>query len=278
MVLQSRGVVSDISIHVPSSQRNLIETGSNHLAGEAADVQEVTKAAQTLNTTGSTVSDILTLIQNTKSKNEGHKKHMATDDAAGNKLSPEELIKRYQSLNHFTSGKSFGLGDGEIGPSARDKVIRRNCLRNQREKAVVARKDQAIRKLIANVKRVRAKFKKPITKTTIERLKILCQYKKCPKDRPVPMLRDGLIKLFEATKGRTSPHVSLANSDGEDKGEIDDDGNGEENVADSAVDISSEEEDEASSDDKDGSDDEDGLEFSDCEEEDGEDAGYSGDD
>ena len=151
-----------------------MKTGSGRLAGGAAAAQEVVKAAQTLNATGSAASDILTLMQNMKSKNEGREKHMAADDAAGNKLSPEELTKRYQSLNRFTSGKVFGLGDGELGPSARDEVIRRNRLRNQREKAVVARKDQAIRKLIADVKRVRAELKKPGAKTTVERLKILC--------------------------------------------------------------------------------------------------------
>lgn len=60
-VLQSRGAVSDISVHVPSSQRNLLETGSGRLAGGAAAAQEVVEAAQTLNATGSAASDILTL-------------------------------------------------------------------------------------------------------------------------------------------------------------------------------------------------------------------------
>ena len=67
----------------------------------------------------------------------------------------------------------------------------------------------------------------------------------------MPTLRDDLIKFFEATKGRASPHVSPANSDDEEEGKNDDDGNEEESVADSAVDDSSEDEDDASSDDED---------------------------
>ena len=40
-------------------------------------------------------------------ENESRERHMVADDAAGNKLSPEELTKRCQCLNRFTLVKSL---------------------------------------------------------------------------------------------------------------------------------------------------------------------------
>ena len=58
-------------------------------------------------------------------------------------------------------------------------------------------------------------MKKPGFRMTVERLKILCRYKKQSKDKAMPTKRDLLIARYEATKGRQSPHVSPANSDNE---------------------------------------------------------------
>ena len=127
LVLQSRGIDSDTSANVPVSQRNLLETGSGRLAGGAAAAQEIAKAAQSLNLSGSTASDVMTLMQNAQSKTDGRNKHMAADAATGNQPSTEELQKRYMEAKRFTAGTVFGVGNGELGTNVRPLLERSSC-------------------------------------------------------------------------------------------------------------------------------------------------------
>jgi len=57
--------VSNSSAVVYPSQRNLLETGSEHLAGGA---EAVAKAAQELNFYGANASDLMTLMKHSKNK------------------------------------------------------------------------------------------------------------------------------------------------------------------------------------------------------------------
>ena len=49
-----------------------------------------------LNYTGHTTNDCMTLVQNTKSKTNSRKEHMAEDAVMANWLTPKELQTRYK--------------------------------------------------------------------------------------------------------------------------------------------------------------------------------------
>ena len=95
-------------------------------AGGLAVADDFVQSVESLNYSGGTASDILTLVQNAKSKTEGRLAHMSGDAAAKNRVSPDELKKRYEVATRFTAGKVFGRGDGHLGKVVRDEVIRRN--------------------------------------------------------------------------------------------------------------------------------------------------------
>ena len=72
-----------------------------------------------------------------------------------NRLSLEELKERYKDAKCFTSGVVFGVGDGYLGPVVRDAVIRRNEDRQNKEKVKVSKKKSDLRKLAAEVSKIR---------------------------------------------------------------------------------------------------------------------------
>ena len=93
------------------TQRDLLTTGSGHFAGGAAAAAALEESVGELNYTGCTANNVMTLMQNAKSKNEGRREHMAEDAAMENRLTPEELQKRYKEAKRFTAGTVFGRGN-----------------------------------------------------------------------------------------------------------------------------------------------------------------------
>ena len=85
---------------------------------------------------------------------------MAEDAAVGNRISPEELKKRYAEAKRLTSGVAFGVGNGELGTQVRDEVIRRNKIRKEKEVAAVAKKGQKLRALCDAVRTIQRDMKK----------------------------------------------------------------------------------------------------------------------
>ena len=69
-------------------------------------------------------------------------------------------MRRYKEASRFTAGTVFGIGDGMLGPKVRDEVIRHNQARDARTATVTANKKATIRKLCADVKKLRAEMKK----------------------------------------------------------------------------------------------------------------------
>ena len=146
---------------------------------------------------------------------------MAEDAAIGNRISPEELKKRYAEAKRLTSGVAFGVGNGELGTQVRDEVIRRNKIRKEKEVAAVAKKGQKLRALCDAVRTIQRDMKKKNFKWTNAKLTKMCRWKRQPGDKKLPTLKDELLARWEETKGRPSPQVGPANSD--DEGESDDD-------------------------------------------------------
>ena len=202
----------------------MLEAGSGHLAGGPGAAEQLVRAAESLNCSGGTASDILTMMQNAQRKNGGRNNHMAADAATGNLVPTEELLKRYKEAKQFTSGTVFGSGNGELGTAARDKVIRRNRLSKEKESAATKKKNQKLRKLYAEVKKIQAEMKKKGFKWTNPKLMRMCRWKRRPKDKKMPTRKDELLARWQETKGRPSPQVSPANSDDEGKSDDDDDG------------------------------------------------------
>ena len=220
-VLRSRGINSDINARIPSNQWNLLETGSGLLAGGSDAADQLARAAESVNLGGGTARDILTRMHQSQKKNDGRNKHMAEDAAVGNRISPEELKKRYAEAKRLTSGVAFGVGNGELGTQVRDEVIRRNKIRKEKEVAAVAKKGQKLRALCDAVRTIQRDMKKKNFKWTNAKLTIMCRWKRQPGDKKLPTLKDELLARWEETKGRPSPQVRPVNSD--DEGESDDD-------------------------------------------------------
>ena len=139
---------------------------------------------------------------------------MAEDAAVGNRISPEELKKRYAEAKRLTSGVAFGVGNGELGTHVRDEVIRRNELRKEKKVAAVAKKGQKLRALCDAVRTIQKLDECQVDDNVpVEEAQ--------PGDKKLPTLQDELLARWEETKGRPSPQVGPANSD--DEGESDDD-------------------------------------------------------
>jgi len=85
------------------------------------------------------------MMQNAQRKKDGCNEHMAADAAAGNLISTEELLKQYKEHKRFTTGAVFGVGNGELGTAARNKVIRHNRLRKEKESAATTKMNQKLR-------------------------------------------------------------------------------------------------------------------------------------
>ena len=186
-------------------------------AGGLAVAEDFVRSVESLNYSGGTASDIMTLAQNTKSKTEGRLAHMSGDAAARNRVSPDELKKRYEAATRFTAGTVFGRGDGHLGEVVRDEVIRRNTAKINSDIASVEKKKKDLRDLRDAVLKIRVEKESPSFKMTCEKLKTLVKWKKRDGDKAIPSKKEDLEKRWRLTKDRQSPNVSPCNSDVEDE-------------------------------------------------------------
>ena len=107
-VLRSRGIDDPLAAPLPPTQRDLLTTGSGLLAGGAAAANQLHQAAATLNYSGYTVSGIMTLTQDAKSKNDGRRANMGADASMQQRLPPDVLKRRYEEAKRMTAGVVFG--------------------------------------------------------------------------------------------------------------------------------------------------------------------------
>ena len=213
-ILRSRGVDNSVSMPAPPTQRDLLTTGSGHLAGGLAAAAAVSESIGELNHTGQTADDLLTLMQNEKSKSAGRRRTMDTSGV----VSAEELKKRYAQHRRFTTGVVFGQGDAKLGPEVRDRVISLNAERRDKEEAKANRKKDKMRELADAVQSIRYHQETdPSFILRVTHLEKLVRWKRNKDDSPLKSKRkEHLLERWEKTKGRRSPHVSPCSSDAED--------------------------------------------------------------
>ena len=135
-ILKSRGINLSTAVRMPATQRNLLETGSGHLAGGMASANEVAEGLCSLNFTSATANNIMSLMQSSKNQNEARMKEM-TDGTSP--PSAEELKRRYAESKRMTSGTIFFKCDGILGTAVRDEVIQRNNLRRSKQRWMPSR-------------------------------------------------------------------------------------------------------------------------------------------
>ena len=203
-----------------------MEVGSALLipGGPGAAAASIAQAAQEANTKSQTSQDIMALLAQNNSRNEGRQNHMAGDAANGNVVSADELRKRYKNARKLTAGVAFGNGDGHLGPELRDAVRERNIAKSKKETASAARKKSALRKLCKEVANIRKeqRTQKSSFRFTTTKLKALCRYKKKKGDKKMPTRKSELEARWKKTKDRPSPQVSPANSDVEEDDDVND--------------------------------------------------------
>ena len=137
-----------------------METGSDFLAGGSAALPKLVDAAQNVNTSGHTASDVMAIMQNDKNKEDGARRYMVDDDAADNTLSPEKLQKRYKQASRLTAGTAFGRGNGILGLALRDEVIRRRNTKRRNDKAKAKEKEDDELRIVHAGRRVLRESKK----------------------------------------------------------------------------------------------------------------------
>ena len=210
---------------MPATQRNLLETGSGHLAGGMASANEVAEGLCSLNFTSATANNIMSLMQSSKNQNEARMKEM-TDGTSP--PSAEELKRRYAESKRMTSGTIFFEGDGILGTAVRDEVIQRNRAKETNEANKKEADKQKLRQLKQKVDEVRHRLETvPVERLTNKHLEILIGWKRQKGDEAMPKNKLDLLTRWSSTKGRASPHISPYNLDDEsEEGGDDADGSG----------------------------------------------------
>ena len=151
---------------------------------------------------------------------------MASNAAAGHKLSSDVLKEQYRVAKRFTLGTVFGCGNGVLNAFSRDKVVRRREAREEKEAAAVGKHRKNLRDLREQVQDTRSQIVKKGNKFkhTIQTLKPLVKWKmlsanykkhKPPKKNSIPTERAKLLEKYKQIKGLPSPYWS--SSDDEDE-------------------------------------------------------------
>ena len=142
------------TLPVPPNQCDLVTTGSGHYAGGTAAAGALEESVGTLNYAGAIASNLMTLMQNTKSKDNGRREHMFG----------------YAAMTFFLPMKSFRRGISKphgslLAPylaKEMDFLTRqcRNEARKNRETTASEKKKKDFHKLKALVQKIWAEMKK----------------------------------------------------------------------------------------------------------------------
>ena len=232
-VLLCRGVnLSANPRFVPPLQRDLLNTGSGRLAGGQTAESAFVESVESLNYSGGTASDIMSLAINANNRARGIQETMGGDAAQGNVLSTEELLSRYSGAKRFTAGIVFGVGNGHLGEEVMNEVIRRRAATPNKARADEEDKKKRLRELKSVVKSIRKKK----GKMTVKDMQALIKWKKQPGDKAIPTSRADCERRWNLVKGRRSPRCSPANSDAEEESESDEESEFSNESSDSSID------------------------------------------
>ncbi len=147
------------------------------------------EAILSLNTSGATANNIMTLFQSAAAINKARQNDMADDVSEGEVLSPDELKRRYKEASRLTTGTNFGVGNGHLGTEFRDEIIRRKEQRLELAQAKVTKSKDQQRQLIKAVKKLRKSMTKPKYKQVNKDLQLLIRYKRKKGDKKLPNQR-----------------------------------------------------------------------------------------
>ena len=184
MVLRSRGTDTRSNAILPPGQRNLLETGTGRLIGDAAAAsQAISQALEEVNLSGSTASNIMALTQNAAARQAGQ----ANNNELTARPSAAELKIRYDESSRITSGNVFAA-DGIIGSEVRDAVIAKRDAKEKKEAVGVKKTKDKLRAIIEAIKTIRKEMKKKgkTFKWTNKKYKAMIFYKKRKGDKAVP--------------------------------------------------------------------------------------------
>ena len=137
------------------------------------------------------------------------------------RLCPEELRKRYKEATRFTTGVVFGQGDCLLGQQVLEECVRRREARKANAERIEGNKKAKLRKLKAEVTKIRNQMEDPTFTLLNDHLKVLVRWKARKDDGKMPTKKDELRKRWDAVKGRPSPHVSPCNRDDELEDDVD---------------------------------------------------------
>lgn len=220
-ILTTRNLVNpSAAVPVPPTRMNLLQTGSGSLlGGEAAAAEAVAAAAQSLNTTGGTSMDILTMLRQESAKDAGRQRHHESQKDC---FTEEELAEIYANSKKLTANTVFGTGDGRMGRSLYNEVRKRSLAKSKKDAEKANRDKKKIRILLKKAKATR-KREKDYLKWKREEILDMIRLKKLPKDKwNLPKTKGEMQTRWAEIKGRRTPHASPCNSDNEESDAEDD--------------------------------------------------------
>ena len=102
-----------------------------------------------------------------------------------------------------------------------EECVRRREAREANAERIEGNKKAKLRKLKAEVTKIRDQMEDPTFNLSNNHLKVLVRWKARKGDGKMPTKKDELRKRWDAVKGRQSPHVSPCNSDDELEDDVD---------------------------------------------------------
>ena len=220
-ILTKRNLVNpSAAVPAPPTRMNLLQNGSGSLlGGGAAAAEAVATAAQSLNTTGGTSMDILTMLQQQSAKDAGRQRHHESQKDC---FTEEELADIYSNSKRLTANTVFGTGDGRMGKALYIEVRKRSLAKSKKDAEKADRDKKKIRILLKKAEAIR-KRQKDYLKWKRGEILDMIRLKKSPKDKwNLPKTKGEMQTRWAQIKGRRTPHASPCNSDNEESDAEDD--------------------------------------------------------